>query len=125
MTSRTHRSSQEREARSRAAQLLANEPFLRGNLVLRHRSCGKSYCRCQRGQKHPALYLYTRSQGKQRGTYIPPALHETVRQWVDNGRRIKRLVDQVSQHNLQTLSQQKQSLRSRKGRSPAEEDRAP
>ena len=53
MISRTQHSIQERETRSRAAQLLANQPFLRGNLVLRYRSCGKSYCRCQRGQRHP------------------------------------------------------------------------
>ena len=55
MISRTHYSVQERDTRSRAAQLLANQPFLRGSLVLRYRTCGKSYCRCQRGQKHPAL----------------------------------------------------------------------
>ena len=121
MTSRTQRSSQERDARSRAAQLLANEPFLRGSLVLRQRSCGKSYCRCQRGQKHPALYLYTRSAGKQRGTYIPKSLHDTVRRWVDNGRRIKRLVDQVSHHNLQTLLLRKQALSSRKDPSESED----
>jgi hypothetical protein len=120
MTSRTQRSHQEREARSRAAQILANEPFLRGSLVLRQRSCGKSYCRCQRGHKHPALYLYTRCGGKQRGTYIPKALHQTVRQAVDNGRRIKRLLDQVSQHHLQTLVRQKQSLVRRKTPSEAE-----
>jgi uncharacterized protein DUF6788 len=124
MTSRTHRSSQERAARSRAAQLLANEPFLRGNLVLRHRSCGKSYCRCQRGQKHPALYLYTRSGGRQIGTYIPKALHHAVRQAVDNGHRVKRLLDQVAQENLQTLLQQKQALSRRKDRA-AVEDAAP
>ena len=59
MLSRTHYSAQERDTRSRAAQLLANQPFVRGSLVLRYRTCGKSYCRCQRGQKHPALYLYT------------------------------------------------------------------
>jgi hypothetical protein len=124
MTSRTQRSSQERDARSRAAQCLANEPFLRGSLVLRYRSCGKSYCRCQRGQKHPALYLYTRSQGQQRATYIPKALHDTVRKWVDNGHRLKRLLDQVAQHNLQTLLQQKEPLLTRKGHAPSE-DHAP
>jgi hypothetical protein len=121
MTSRTQRSGQERDARSRAAQLLANQPFLRGSLVLRHRSCGKPYCRCQRGQKHPALYLYTRSDGKQIGTYIPKALHDTVRQWVQTGRRVKRLLDQVSQHHLQTLVQQKQSLMRRKDHSASED----
>jgi hypothetical protein len=115
MTSRTQRSTQERDARSRAAQFLAKEPFLRGTLVLQHRSCGKSYCRCQRGEKHSALYRYTSSAGQPVRTYIPRALHETVRQWVDNGRRIKRLVDDVSQHNLQTLLQQKQPLLTRQG----------
>jgi hypothetical protein len=121
MTSRTQRSTQEREARSRAAQILANEPLLRGSLVLQHRSCGKTYCRCQRGQKHPALYLYTRSGGQQVRTYIPPALHEMVRRWVDNGHRVQRLLDQVSQHNLQTLVQQKQALVRRKDQAPAED----
>ncbi len=114
MISRTQHSSPERQTRSRAAQILANQPFLRGNLVLRYRSCGKSYCRCQRGQEHPALYLYTRSGGKQICTYIPQALHETVRQWVENGRRVKRLVDQVSQQNLQTLLERKRALSRRK-----------
>ena len=124
MTSRTQRSSQERQARSRAAQLLANEPLLWGTLVLRLRSCGKSDCRCQRGQKHPALYLYTRSGGRQIGTYIPKALHDTVRKAVDNGRRVKQLLAQVAQENLQTLRQQKQSLSRRKDRA-AVEDPAP
>ena len=120
MTTRTQRPSQERQVRSRAAQLLANAPLLRGWLVLRHRSCGKSYCRCQRGQKHPALYLYTRSAGKQIGTYIPKALHGTVRRAVDNGRRVKRLLDRVAQQDPQALLQQKQSLSRRKGRAGAE-----
>jgi hypothetical protein len=120
MTSRTQRSSPERQARSRAAQILASEPFLRGSLVLRYRCCGKPYCRCQRGQKHPALYLYTRSEGKQIGTYIPKALHDTVRQAVQAGRRVKRLLEEISRHNLQTLVRQKQTLARRKHPSASE-----
>lgn len=121
MMSRTHYSVQERDTRSRVIQLLANQPFLRGSLVLRSRSCGKSYCRCQRGLKHPALYLYTRSGKKQVCTYIPRPLHETVRQWVENGRRLKRLVDQVAQQNLQDLLEQKQPLLRPRGQTPAED----
>jgi len=124
MSSRTQRSSEERQARSRAAQFLVNEPFLRGTLVLRMRTCGKPYCRCQKGQKHPTLYLYTRSSKRQVCTYIPKALHETVRRWVDNGRRIKRLVDQVAQHNFETLLEQKQPLLNPKRRT-AKEDSVP
>ena len=71
--------------------------------------------------KHPALYLYTRSGKKQVCTYIPRSLHETVRQWVENGRRVKRLVDQVSQQNLQDLLERKQPLLRAKGRSPSED----
>ena len=114
MTSRTQRSSQEREARSRAVQLLADRPLLRGALVLQHRSCGKPSCRCRTGLKHPALYLHTRFGDRRVRLYIPPALHETVRAAIDNGRRIDHLIDQVSDHNLQAVLEQKQVLFSRK-----------
>jgi hypothetical protein len=124
MSARSQRSFSERDARSRAAQLLANQPFLRGTLALHYRSCGKAYCRCQKGQKHPALYLQIRHGDRWIRTYIPKALHETVRQWVENGRRVKRLVDQVSQHNLQALLERKEALLTRKGHPPSD-DRSP
>jgi hypothetical protein len=116
MTPRSRRSSQERDDRSRAAQILANEPLIRGSLVLQHRSCGKSYCRCRKGQKHPALYLHTRSGDRRVRIYIPPALHETARRWVDNGRRLGKLVQRVSEHQLQALLEQKQQALARRRR---------
>ena len=124
MTPRSQRSPQERDARSRAVQLLADKPLLRGSLVLQHRSCGKPYCRCQKGQKHPALYLHTRSGDRRVRIYIPPALHDTARRWVDNGRRVQRLVDRVSEHHFQALLEQKRELFARKGR-PRSEAPAP
>jgi|SRR5947209_4794784 len=124
MTPRTQRSSQERESRSRAVQLLADKPLLRGSLVLQYRSCGKSYCRCQRGQKHPALYLYTRSGDQRIRTYIPPALHETVRTWIETGHQIDQLVDRASGHNLQALLKRKQEILASK-RHPRSEAQAP
>jgi hypothetical protein len=124
MTPRSQRSPQERDARSRAVQLLADQPLLRGSLVLQHRSCGKPYCRCQKGQKHPALYLHTRSGDRRVRIYIPPALHDTARRWVDNGRRVKRLVDRVSEHHFRALLEQKREILARKGR-PRSEAPAP
>lgn len=120
MTPRSHRSLQERDARSRAVQILADQPLLRGSLVLQHRSCGKPYCRCQKGQKHPALYLHTRSGDRRVRIYIPPALHDTARLWVDNGRRLKRLLDRVSEHHLRALLGQKQEILARRRRTPSE-----
>jgi hypothetical protein len=121
MSARNQRSISERDARSRAAQLLANEPFLRGSLTLHYRTCGKSYCRCQKGQKHPAVYLHIRHGDRWIHTYIPKALHDTARQWVKTGQQIKRLVDRISQHNLQILLERKEPLLTRKGRSKAED----
>ena len=116
MTSRSHRSPKERDARSRAVQLLADKPLLRGSLVLQYRSCGKSYCRCQTGQKHPALSLHTRSGDQRVRIYIPPALHEDVRAAIATGRQIDDWVDHVSEHNLQALLERKQEIFTRKGR---------
>ncbi|MEA2592011.1 MAG: hypothetical protein QOD62_1842 [Actinomycetota bacterium] len=124
MTSRIQRTPQERQARSRAVQLLADKPLLRGSLVLQYRSCGKSYCRCQTGRKHPALYLHTRSGDQRVRLYIPPALHEAVRAAIETGRRIDDAIAQVSQHNLQALLERKQEILARKGR-PRSEAPAP
>jgi hypothetical protein len=120
MTPRSQRSPEERHARSRAVQLLADTPFLRGSLVLQHRSCGKSYCHCRTGPKHPALYLHTRSGDQRVRIYIPPALHQAVRDAIEAGRQIDQRIDLVSEHNLQALLEQKQAIFARKSRPQSE-----
>ena len=47
-----------------------------------------------------------------RPSTTPPA------SWVDNGRRLKRLVDRVSEHHLQALLEQKQEIFARKAPHP-------
>lgn len=116
MTPRSHRPPEERHDRSRAVQILADRPLIRGSLVLQHRSCGKSYCRCRKGQKHPALYLHARSGDQRVRIYIPPALHDTARRWVANGRRVRRLVQRVSEYHLRALLEQKQQILARRRR---------
>lgn len=78
------------------------------------RTCGKKNCRCQQGEKHPALYLAIRSGGRRTMIYIPAALEETVRRWVETGQEVDGLVDAISQHCLQTLLDQKQEVLARK-----------
>lgn len=108
MASRSQRSAKERDARSRAVQRVADESLLRGSLVLMRRTCGKKGCHCQQGEKHPALYLAVRRDKQRTMIYIPPALEETVRQWVENGRQVDELLDFVSQQCLEQLLQQKE-----------------
>lgn len=108
MPSRSQRSGKERDARSRAVQHVAKHPLLRGSLVLMHRKCGKQGCHCQQGEKHPALYLSVRAGNKRTMIYIPPALEETVRTFVHNGRQVDELLDFISQQCLEQLLDQKQ-----------------
>jgi hypothetical protein len=114
MTHRSHRPDPERHARSRLAQLIGDQPFLRGSLVERARSCGKPTCRCQQGQLHRSLYLATRHKGKRALLYIPRALEETVRRWVQNGRSLSRQVQDLHQLQLDQFLHTKQQLSQRR-----------
>jgi len=110
MTHRSHRPAPERHACSRLAQLITQQPFLRGSLVERGRSCGKPNCRCQQGQLHRSLYLATRHNGQRALLYIPRSLEETVRQWVQNGRSLSQQLQDLNQLQLDQLLQRKEQL---------------
>ena len=110
MNHRSHRPGPERQARSRLAQLISEQPFLRGSVVERARTCGKPTCRCQRGQLHRSLYLATRHRGRRALLYIPRALEEAVRQWVRNGRCLAQQLQDLHQIQLDQLLQRKQQL---------------
>jgi hypothetical protein len=110
MSQRSARPSPERNARSRLAQLITEQPFLRGSLVERARSCGKPTCRCQRGALHHSLYLAVRHRGQRALLYIPRALEQTARQWLDNGRRLRQQLQDLNQLQLDQLLQRKQQL---------------
>jgi hypothetical protein len=110
MNYRSQRSPQERDARSRLAQLITTQPFLRGSLVDRARSCGKPTCRCQKGQLHHSLYLAVKHHGQRALLYIPRALEETVRQWLHHGRQLYQQLETLNQQQLDQLLQHKQQL---------------
>jgi uncharacterized protein DUF6788 len=120
MSQRSQRSAPERHARSRLAQLITQEPFLRGSLVERARPCGKPTCRCQQGQLHRSLYLATRLDGRRVLLYIPRALEDTVRLWVQNGRSLSQQLQALHQQQLEQLLQRKQQLSSRPARPQTE-----
>ena len=105
---RTQRSPRERHARSQAVQRVAEQALLRGSLVQMQRTCGKKGCRCQRGQKHPALCLAIRWGNRRKMIYIPHALEDTVRRWVETGQEVDGLLDAISQECLETLLAKKQ-----------------
>jgi hypothetical protein len=117
MASRSQRSAKERDARSRVVKRVAEEPLLRGSLVVMRRTCGKAGCHCQTGDKHPALYLSVRRGKLRTMIYVPPALEETVRAWVQNGKLVDEALDFVSQQCLEQLLVQKEQALGRTSRS--------
>lgn len=116
---RTQRSPQERDARSQAIQRVADQALLRGSLVRMERTCGKKNCRCQQGQKHPALCLAIRVGDQRKMIYIPHALEDIVRRWVETGQQVDGLLDAISQQCLETLlAKKKEALAHKRKEKP-------
>ena len=93
------------ELRARRDRLVAALPgagaLLPGALVEQHRNCGKEGCRCTRGQPH-GPYVYLQVAG--RLVYVPAALAEAVRSRVETSRRLREVLGEISQVNLELLA---------------------
>jgi len=119
MSQRSARPFPERDARSRLAQLITQQPFLRGSLVEQSRSCGKPTCRCQRGQLHRSLYLAVRHNDRRVLLYVPRVLEATVREGIANGRRLAQQLQDLNQLQLEQLLQRKRQLKEQRTNSKA------
>ena len=108
MKSRSQRPAEERHARSRAVQHIAENLLLRGSLVSMARTCGKAGCHCQQGEKHVSLYLAVRLNNRRRMVYVPPAMENTVRGWVGNAQEVDHLLDFISRQCLTDFLHQKE-----------------
>lgn len=86
----------ERRARSRLTQLISQRGVLRGSLLVRGRVCGKPNCKCARGQKHESLYLVISEGGRTRQLYVPKDWESRVRRWVEDHRRARQLMEEIS-----------------------------
>jgi hypothetical protein len=126
MSQRSARAFPERDARSRLAQLIIQQPFLRGSLVERRRPCGKPTCRCQRGQLHRSLYLAVRHNDRRALLYVPRALEETVRQMLETGRRVAQQLQGLNDLQLEQLLQRKRQLKEQRAKTRTKRpDRSP
>jgi len=93
---RTKMSPRERSVRSRLAQLLNRQGFLRGTLLVRKRVCGKPGCKCTRGQKHESLYLVRSEGGRTHQLYVPKEFESRVRQWVEHYHQARDFMEEIS-----------------------------
>ena len=77
--------------------------FVRGTPMLRQMTCGKPTCRCATGQGHPTLCLSYKEQGKTKTVYFPRTREAKLRRWAKNYTRLKALLEELSQINIELL----------------------
>jgi hypothetical protein len=87
---------EERECRSRLAQLMTQRGLIRGTLQVRMRLCGKPHCKCTRGERHQSLYLVVSEKGRLRQLFVPRDWESRVRAWVRDYGRAKGLLEKLS-----------------------------
>lgn len=80
---------------------------IRGSLVIMKRVCGKPNCHCRKGFKHEAVYLSQRYRGRTRMVYIPQDMEKKVAEYTKNYRKIKELLDKISDINIELLVKRK------------------
>ena len=80
------------------------QEIMRGSIVMMDRHCGNASCRCQKGFKHRSLYVSQRYKGKTRMIYIPKRSEATVRRLINNYRKVKAVMDRISDVNITMLT---------------------
>ena len=102
---------------SRVKQMAARKPLLAATLSSVERRCGKPGCHCASGEGHRAHQLTYKVRGKTRTVYVPVDFTEEVRTWIEEHRRLKRLLQEISQLALALVRSHAQERKRRQGRS--------
>jgi hypothetical protein len=106
-----------RQINSRLKQLITTNPVLAASLVEIQRHCGKPSCHCLKGgPKHKGFLVTFPVQGKTRAVYVPKDLLPDVRTWIEEHRRLKRLLREISQLTVALIRGHVQQRRRQQGR---------
>jgi hypothetical protein len=79
---------------------------IKGTMVEMKKACGKPNCKCMRGEKHKALYVSQYVNGKPKMLFIPKAQEKRIRQCVENYKKIKRSINELSAINLEIIKRE-------------------
>ncbi len=92
----------ERNARSRAAQLIHGKPFILGSVVEMANTCGKLNCKCTKGEKHKSWCVSVRYKGKRKMLHVSRGLEkaffEAVRTYKDLWEQMEIISDASLEH---------------------------
>lgn len=89
------------------------EEITTGGVYRQRVRCGKSNCKCARGEPHTAYYFFASRNGKLTKTYIRKAHVEEVSRLVDRAIAERQRQKQIDKSALDLLKHLRQSLRER------------
>jgi hypothetical protein len=68
-------------------------PVAKGTLAEVRKACNRPGCkRCEAGDKHPCWQFTCKVEGKSKAMHVPAEAVEEIRQALENGRRLERLM---------------------------------
>lgn len=73
-------------------KLAGLRPFVAASLVEVKRRCGNPRCKCARGEPHWAHVLTRKVEGRTETVHVPKDKLKEVREWVEEYKRLKRLI---------------------------------
>ncbi|MGH7880064.1 MAG: DUF6788 family protein [Candidatus Binataceae bacterium] len=117
MRARRHPGNIRRMLAARLKRVVAIRPVLAASLVSVRRVCGQPSCHCHRGEKHLAHQLTYQVRGKTHTVYVPVDFTEEVRSWIEEHRRLKRLLHEITQLSLDLVRSHAQERKRRGSRS--------
>ncbi len=88
-------------------------PLLQGSLGRIGVTCGNPNCRCTQGEKRVSHILTKKVSGKTKSVYVPVEMVEEAQTWINEQRRVKKLMKEISDLNEQILRVYVKSKRAR------------
>jgi hypothetical protein len=117
MRVRRHPGNIRRMLESRLKRVRATKPLLAASLAAIAKVCGDPACHCHAGDKHRAHHVTYKVRGKTHTVYVPVDFTEEVRSWIEEHRRLKHLLQEISQLSLALVRSHAQEQKRRRGRS--------
>jgi hypothetical protein len=87
-------------------------PLAEGSLSLRKSPCIRENCpACARGEGHLSYILYGRQRGRRFSIYVPDELAPEIQKAVENGRRLKDLMNEAGVRYAHAIRAQRNKTR--------------
>ena len=90
---------------ARLKEIHAIGPFIAGSMVKIAHTCGNKNCKCARDEKHENYYLTYKIKQKTRTKYIPVDMEEEVRSWTSEYKRLRKLIEEVTELQRKIIKQ--------------------